>query len=60
MDTLYIEFETVLKSDNLGTRLLVKDVCLRLFSYFSSKTYVVGTQKNRDHEMVLLSTQSIW
>ena len=28
-------------------------------SYFSAKTYVVGTQKNRLNEMVLLSTQNI-
>ena len=29
------------------------------FSYFSTKTYVVGTQKNRLHETVLLSTNNI-
>ena len=29
------------------------------FSYFSTKTYVVGTQKNRLIETVLLSTQNI-
>ena len=28
------------------------------FLYFSSKTYVVGTQKNRLNETVLLSTQN--
>ena len=28
------------------------------FLYFSSKTYVVGTQKNRLKETVLLSTQN--
>ena len=27
------------------------------FPYFSSKTYVVGTQKNRLNETVLFSTQ---
>ena len=27
------------------------------FSYLSSKTYVVGTQKNRHNETVLLSTK---
>ena len=27
--------------------------------YFSTKTYVVGTQKNRLNETVLLSTQNI-
>ena len=29
-----------------------------LFSYFSYKTYVLGTQKNRLNETVLLSTQN--
>ena len=28
------------------------------FSYFSSQTYVVGTQKNRLNETVLLSTDN--
>ena len=28
------------------------------FSYFSTKTYVVGTQRNRLNETVLLSTQN--
>ena len=28
------------------------------FSYFSTKAYVVGTQKNRLNEMVLLSTKT--
>ena len=28
------------------------------FSYFSTKTYVVGAQKNCLNEMVLLSTQN--
>ena len=28
------------------------------FSYILSKTYIVGTQKNRLNEMVLLSTQN--
>ena len=33
-------------------------VCKRFFSsYFSTKTYVVGTQKNRLNETVLLSIQ---
>ena len=31
-----------------------------IFSYFSSKKYVVGSQKNRLNEMVLLSTQNIY
>ena len=30
------------------------------FSYFSTKTYVVGTQKNRLNETVLLSIQNIY
>ena len=30
-----------------------------IFFYFSTKTYVVGTQKNRLNETVLLSTQNI-
>ena len=30
------------------------------FSYFSTKTYVVGTQKNRLNETVLLSTQNTY
>ena len=29
------------------------------FSHFSTKTYVVGTQKNRLNETVLLNTQNI-
>ena len=30
------------------------------FSYFSTKTYVVGTQKNHLNETVLLSTQNMF
>ena len=29
------------------------------YFYFSTKTYVMGTQKNRLNEMVLLSTQNM-
>ena len=29
----------------------------KMISFFSTKTYVVGTQKNRLNETVLLSTQ---
>ena len=36
-------------------QILPKNQC----SYFSTKTYVVGTQKNRLNETVLLSTQNI-
>ena len=35
-----------------------KSAIVELFFYFSSKTYVVGTQKNRLNETVLLSTQN--
>ena len=31
---------------------------LNYFSYFSTKTYVVGTQKNRFNETALLSTHN--
>ena len=40
-------------------RPLVKSAYPKLFSYFSTKTYVVGTQKNRLNETVLLSTKNI-
>ena len=36
-----------------------KHCLLTFFIYFSPKTYVVGTQKNRLNEAVLLSTQNI-
>ena len=39
-------------------RPLVKSV-EKYFSYFSTKTYVVGTLKNRLNETVLLSTQNV-
>ena len=35
-----------------------KSVPENYFSYFSTKTYIVGTQKNRLDETVLLSTQN--
>ena len=38
---------------------LVKSAYQKKNSYFSTKTYVVGTQKNRLNETVLLSTQNI-
>ena len=42
-------------------RPLVKSVYQKkYFSYFSTKTYVVGTQKNCLNETVLLSTQNIF
>ena len=36
-----------------------KVLTVKLFSYFSTKACVVGTQKNRLNETVLLSTQNI-
>ena len=35
-----------------------KSAYWKFFFYFSTKTYVVGTQKNRLNETVLLSTQN--
>ena len=43
----------------VGSRPLVKSAYQKYFFYFSTKTYVVGTQKNRLNETVLLSTQNI-
>ena len=37
----------------------IECVTKKYFSYFSVKTYVVGTQKNRLSEMVLLSRQNM-
>ena len=43
-----------------GPRALVKECETKIyFFYFAIKTYVVGTQKNRLNEAVLLSTQNI-
>ena len=44
---------------NENYRPLVKECTKIFFSYFSIKAYVVGTQKNRLNETVLLSTQNI-
>ena len=44
-------------ANGLGPQIRVPNE--KLSSYFSTKTYVVGTQKNRLTEMVLLSTQNI-
>ena len=43
----------------LDIRTLVKSAYQIFFSYFLTKTYVVGTQKNRLNKTVLLSTQNI-
>ena len=37
----------------------IRCVTEKQFSYFSTKIYVVGTQKNRLNETVPLSTQNI-
>ena len=44
---------------HVAVRPLDNSVYWKLFLYFSSKTYVVGTQKNRHDETVILSTQNI-
>ena len=36
-----------------------KSAKIKIFFYFATKTYVVGTQKNHLGETVLLSTQNI-
>ena len=46
----------VCKISQHGTRPKIRVRDEKLFSYFSNKTYIVGTQKNRLTEMVLLST----
>ena len=51
--------EIILKDVN-SDQLVSQRVSENYFSYFSSKTYVVGTQKNRLNETVLLSTQSTY
>ena len=54
---LFSLYETVTFTAFSGSELRVCDK--KYFSYFSTKTYVVGTQKNRLNETVLLSTQNI-
>ena len=44
--------------EQLPIRRLDKSALLKFISYFSTKIYVVGTQKNRLNETVLLSTQN--
>ena len=50
-------FKQTMKNNH--NQALVKSVYQKKFFYFSTKTYVVGTQKNRLNEMVLLITQNI-
>ena len=48
-------FERLIKCTGLWLRVFTK----KIISYLSTKTYVVGTQKNHLNEMVLLSTKNI-
>ena len=45
-----------MRSSGPGSRIRVRTEIF--FSYFSTETYVVGTQMNRLNEMVLLNTQN--
>ena len=47
---------------NIDLKILFRDIgCImqKYYSYFSTKSYVAGTQKNCFNETVLLSTQNI-
>ena len=57
--TLYHMGQYHVQAVALGLRLVTECVTKIEFSYFSTKTYVVATQKNRLNETVLLSTQNI-
>ena len=46
--------------DSEQSRPLVKCVTKNSFSYFLTKIYVLGAQKNRFNETVLLSTQNLY
>ena len=48
----------ILSGELINTHLL--SVLQNYFSYFSTKTYVMGTQKNHLNEMVLLSTENMF
>ena len=52
--TSYFGMNSVLLSG-----LQIRECTRKLFSYFSTKIYVVGTQKKRLNETVLLSTQNM-
>ena len=52
-------FKVVCPLRDRGTGLKLRERTKNQFSYFSTKSYVVGTQKNRLNETVLLSTQNI-
>ena len=53
----YLHFEPLLLQ-YIKTGLQIRVRIVNLFSYFSSQTHVVGTQKNHLNETVLLSTQN--
>ena len=54
-----MHFNAFCSKDRHSINILRPLVPKNVFSYFSTKTYVVGTQKNRLIEMVLLSTQNM-
>ena len=60
-DKHYIDIEIigVCRLSISKSGLQIKCVLENHISYFSTKTYVVGTQKNRLNETVLLGTQNI-
>ena len=49
----------VKSNEKVETGLLLRVGNIKIFFYFSTKTYVVGTQKNHLDETVLLSTQNL-
>ena len=53
---IYFESENELKCYNLEARSLDKSSMKNSFSYFSTETYVMGTQKDHLNEKVLWST----
>ena len=57
---IFYYFSIYWSDTSLMSRPLVKSVYQKIkFSYFSTKTYVEGAQKNRLNETVLLSTQNM-
>ena len=50
---------TVLQGHCTRTNMVISPPYKNFFGYFSTKTSVVGSQKNHLNEMVLLSTQNI-
>ena len=47
------------RKDLYHSQAFIKSITKKYFSYFSTKTFVVGTQKKRLRMTVLLSTQNI-